>query len=86
MGKDLNGKELGSGIYQRKDRIYVANVRCGGRTKSLYDTDPDNLKKRQAIFCKDQKWKGKKDHRGSAVSKIPGRTDGKYNGRHTTDE
>ena len=32
------------------------------------------------------KWKGKKDHRGSAVSKIPGRTDGKYNGRHTTDE
>ena len=32
------------------------------------------------------KWKGKKDHRGLAVSKIPGRTDGKYNGRHTTDE
>ena len=59
MGKDLNGKELGSGIYQRKDRIYVANVRCGGRTKSLYDTDPDNLKKRQAIIAKTKSGKEK---------------------------
>lgn len=60
MGKDLNGKELESGIYQRKDRIYVANVRCGGRTKSLYDTDPDNLKKRQAIFAKTKSGREKK--------------------------
>ena len=31
MGKDLNGKELGTGISQRPDGIYMARAQCCGK-------------------------------------------------------
>ena len=42
MGKDSNGKELGAGIYQRKDGRYEARIRIKGQKKpySIYDTNP----------------------------------------------
>ena len=36
MGKDLNGKELGKGITQRKDGIYQARVFKPGYGKPIY--------------------------------------------------
>lgn len=38
LGKDLNGKELGRGIYQRKDKRYEARILLKGSSKpiSLY--------------------------------------------------
>lgn len=40
MGKDSNGKELGAGIYQRKDGRYEARIRIKGQKRpySIYDT------------------------------------------------
>lgn len=38
MGKDLNGKELGIGLYQRKDGRYEGRYKDRyGKTKSVYD-------------------------------------------------
>ena len=49
MGKDSNGKELGAGIYQRKDGRYEARIRIKGQKKpySIYDTNLRKLKQRR---------------------------------------
>ena len=41
MGKNLKGKELGKGLYQRKDGRYEARifVRGTGKTFSIYGTN-----------------------------------------------
>ena len=50
MGKSLKGKELGTGISQRKDGIYLAryNDRWGKR-QTIYDTNLREIKKKLAI-------------------------------------
>lgn len=48
MGKNLKGKELGKGFYQRKDGRYEAKVMIKGRKIDLYDWDLKNLKRRIA--------------------------------------
>lgn len=49
MGKNLKGKELGKGLYQRKDGRYEARifVRGTGKTFSIYGTNLQHLKKRK---------------------------------------
>ena len=49
MGKNLKGKELGKGLYQRKDGRYEARifVRGTGKTFSIYGTNLQNLKKKE---------------------------------------
>lgn len=47
MGKDLNGKELGVGLYQRKDGRYEAKATVDGVKINLYD---NNLAKLKASF------------------------------------
>ena len=52
MGKDLNGKELGEGISQRKDGVYHARyVNRFGKRVSLYDSSLPKLRKayKQAV-------------------------------------
>ena len=44
MGKDLKGKELGKGIYQRKDGRYEARAVVGGIKIQLYNFDLKQLK------------------------------------------
>lgn len=47
MGKDLNGKELGSGIMQRKDKVYVGRfVNRFNERHCVYDSDLRKLKKK----------------------------------------
>lgn len=47
MGKDLNGKEFGTGISQRKNGTYVARyVNVYGERKSIYDKDLNSLKRK----------------------------------------
>lgn len=47
MGKNLNGKELGKGISQRKDGRYVARFMSrSGNRKELKDTNSARLKRR----------------------------------------
>lgn len=46
MGKNLKGKELGRGLYQRKDGRYEAKAMISGRKIDLYDWDLKRLKKR----------------------------------------
>ena len=42
MGKDLRGKELGRGLYRRKDRKYIARILCGNkRLEKSFDKLPD---------------------------------------------
>ena len=43
MGKNLKGKEIGKGICQRKDGLYVARFvnRCGNRTTKCFPTIPE---------------------------------------------
>ena len=49
MGKDLKGKELGSGLMQRKDGTYQARyVDRFGKRKSLYGKKLPDLRKRLA--------------------------------------
>lgn len=49
MGKDLKGKELGTGISQRKNGTYVARyVNMYGERKSIYDKDLKSLKREYA--------------------------------------
>lgn len=52
MGKALNGKELGSGIHQRKDGTYEAKIYVKARKKcfSLYSKDLKKLKKKQMQY------------------------------------
>lgn len=45
MGKDLNGKELGTGIRQRKDKRYEARATIKGQTICLYNSSIRELKK-----------------------------------------
>ena len=45
MGKDLNGKELGKGISQRKDGLYVGRASCNGQSIVLYGKNFQKLKK-----------------------------------------
>lgn len=46
MGKDLNGKNLGTGFSQRKDGRYEARAIIDGQKIDIYDTNLANLKKR----------------------------------------
>ena len=46
MGKDLKGKELGSGITQRKDGRYMARFTVDGKTHTIYEFDLNTLKKK----------------------------------------
>ena len=48
MGKNLRGKELGKGLYQRKDGRYEAKAMVDGRKINLYAWDLKRLKKRFA--------------------------------------
>lgn len=45
MGKDLNGKELGKGISQRKDGRYEARVVINGKRQTFYNTNLAELKR-----------------------------------------
>jgi hypothetical protein len=46
MGKDLKGRELGKGFYQRKDKVYCARyVNAFGKRESLYANDLKALEK-----------------------------------------
>lgn len=45
IGKDLKGKELGRGVYQRKDKRFEAKAIVNGIKIDLYDTNLANLKK-----------------------------------------
>ena len=45
MGKDLNGKELGKGISQRKDGRYEARVVINGKRQTFYNTNLAALKR-----------------------------------------
>lgn len=44
MGKDLKGKELGTGLSQRKDGRYEARAMINGKRINLYDFDLAQLK------------------------------------------
>lgn len=49
MGKDLNGKELGVGISQRKDKIYQARYSDRwGKRKTIYNSSLRELRKQLA--------------------------------------
>ncbi len=45
MGKDLKGRELGKGIYQRKDGRYEARTKIRGSDISIYGFNLRELKK-----------------------------------------
>ena len=46
MGKDLKGKELGTGITQRKDGVYQGRyVDRWGKRKTIYNSSVRELKK-----------------------------------------
>ena len=49
MGKSLKGKELGRGLYQRSDGLYVARIYTKGSPKPiyLYDSNLAKLKKKR---------------------------------------
>lgn len=49
MGKDLKGKEIGTGLRQRKDGRYEARAKVNGIDINLYDVD---LKKLKILFEK----------------------------------
>lgn len=46
MGKDLKGKELGTGIVQRKDGRYYARVRHKGQLITMYGSNFQELRRR----------------------------------------
>lgn len=52
MEKNLNGKELGKGLYQRKDGRYEARifVRGTGKTFSIYGTNLQHVKKESNAY------------------------------------
>ena len=43
MGKDLKGKELGTGLRQRKDGRYEARAKINGIDINLYDEEIKNI-------------------------------------------
>ena len=45
MGKDLRGKELGKGIYQRKDGRYEARAKVNGKNNDIFGRNLRELKK-----------------------------------------
>ena len=45
MGKNLNGRELGKGLSQRKDGRYEARARVNGTDVHLYNMNLTKLKK-----------------------------------------
>ena len=45
MGKDLKGRELGKGLYQRKDGRYEARARINGNDVSIYGFNIRELRK-----------------------------------------
>lgn len=45
MGKDLKGRELGKGLYQRKDGRYEARTRINGNDVSIYGFNIRELRK-----------------------------------------
>ena len=45
MGKDLKGRELGKGLYQRKDGRYEARAKINGNDVSIYVFNLRELKK-----------------------------------------
>ena len=45
MGKDLKGRELGKGLYQRKDGRYEARTKINGSDVSIYGFNLRELKK-----------------------------------------
>ena len=45
MGKDLKGRELGKGLYQRKDGRYEARTKVNGSDVSIYGFNLRELKK-----------------------------------------
>ena len=49
MGKSLKGKELGRGLYQRSDGLYVASIYLKGSPKPIYiyDSNLAKLKKKR---------------------------------------
>ena len=49
MGKSLKGKELGRGLYQRSDGLYVARIYLKGSPKPIYiyDSNLAKLKKKR---------------------------------------
>ena len=49
MGKSLKGKELGRGLYQRSDGLYVARIYTKGSPKPIYvyDSNLAKLKKKR---------------------------------------
>lgn len=51
MGKNLKGKELGKGLYQRKDGRYEAKAMLHGHKINLYEW---NLKKLKIRFEKEK--------------------------------
>lgn len=46
MGKDLRGKELGRGLYQRKDGRYEARAKVNGKNIDIFGRNLRELKKR----------------------------------------
>ena len=52
MGKDLNGKELGRGITQRKDGRYMGRIHIRGSKKeiTLYDRNLKMLKNKVSTY------------------------------------
>lgn len=50
MGKDLEGKELGSRIRQRKDGLYEGRYGPATQEKSIYDRNLNTLKRRLKVF------------------------------------
>lgn len=45
MGKDSKGRELGKGLYQRKDGRYEARAKINGQTIDLFGRNLRELKK-----------------------------------------
>lgn len=57
MGKDLKGKEIGKGIYQRKDGLYHARIYASGYSKpiSFYGHDLKELKEKREEYIQYKK-------------------------------
>ena len=65
MGKSLKGKELGRGLYQRSDGLYVARIYTKGSPKPiyLYDSNLAKLKKPDQSILKIQTMQKRSEER-----------------------
>ena len=54
MGKSLKGKELGRGLYQRSDGLYVARIYTKGSLKPIYLYDSNLAKLKRSVIMKKQ--------------------------------